>query len=393
MSAEPLDGGDSPAPPLRATAVPAAASAPAPAITTEPEPEPALSRSGTRHARVRLLGVLVVLAVAYTCAIAEAVIVPILVAILLGLIFAPAVRLLERWHVPRVIGSLAAVAFTIALVAGVFTALATPAREWVARAPRALAHMQSTMRELRRPLQAATEATRELGKLTDVEGTRSIRVVDASQGVVAKVLETAPVLLAGITITVFLMFLFLLHGDALLRKFVTLAPHLRAKREIVLATRQAQHELSLYMITITLINAGLGLATAAALHLLHMPDPLLWGGVAAVLNYAPFIGPLLTAAALLVAGFAEFSSAIDALAAPAAFLFLHLIEGQIITPHLVGRRLALDPVMVFLSLVVLGWTWGVAGLLIAVPLMSCAKIIASRLPEGATLATLLSEQA
>jgi predicted PurR-regulated permease PerM len=188
------------------------------------------------------------------------------------------------------------------------------------------------------------------------------------------------------------MFLFLLHGDALLRKFVTLAPHLRAKREIVLATRQAQHELSLYMITITLINAGLGLATAAALHLLHMPDPLLWGGVAAVLNFAPFIGPLLTAAALLVAGFAEFSSAIDALAAPAAFLFLHLIEGQVITPHLVGRRLALDPVMVFLSLVVLGWTWGIAGLLIAVPLMSCAKIIASRLPEGAMLATLLSEQ-
>jgi predicted PurR-regulated permease PerM len=124
---------------------------------------------------------------------------------------------------------------------------------------------------------------------------------------------------------------------------------------------------------------------------MHMPDPLLWGGVAAVLNFAPFLGPLLTAAALTVAGFAEFASPLSALAAPGAFLGLHLIEGQIITPHLVGRRLALDPVMVFLALVVLGWTWGATGLLIAVPLMSCAKIIAERMPEGGVLATVLSE--
>jgi predicted PurR-regulated permease PerM len=340
---------------------------------------------------VRLLGVIVAFLVVYTCALAEAIVVPVVIAILLGLILAPLVRLLERWHVPRAIGSLFSVVMLIALLGATLFALATPAREWMARMPRALAHMETAMRELRRPFQAARDATLELGKLTDMAGEHSMRVVDASPDLLAQLASSAPLMLASIVVTIFLTFLFLLHGDALLRKFVTLAPHLRAKRDLVLATRQAQYELSLYMITITLINVGLGLATAAALHLMHMPDPLLWGGVAAALNFAPFLGPLLTAAALTVAGFAEFATPLSALAAPGVFLGLHLIEGQFVTPHLVGRRLALDPVMVFLALVVLGWIWGATGLLIAVPLMSCAKIIAERMPDGSALATLLSE--
>ena len=343
-----------------------------------------------QEALVRVCGAILVLLVVYTCVLAEAVIVPILIAILLGLIFAPLVRGLERWRVPRPLGALAAVAVAIGVLAGAFFALAAPARMWIARMPRALEHLQSTLRDLRRPLQAASEATRELGKLANIGGSEPMQVVDSSSSLLAQLASAAPTLLAGALVVVILTFLFLLHGDALLRKFVTLAPHLRAKRDLVHATRQAQHELSLYMITITVINLALGLATAAALKLLHVPDPLLWGGLAALMNYAPFIGPLLMVGVLAVAGFAESAAPLQALAAPAAFLGLHLIEGQLVTPHLVGRRLALDPVMVFLALVVLGWVWGVAGLLLAVPLMSCAKIIAERSERGDAIATLLS---
>lgn len=338
----------------------------------------------------RLLGVLVVLLVLYTCAIAEAVLVPILVGVLLGLILAPAVRFMERWHVPRVIGALFAVVATFGILGMAIASLASPARAWISRAPVALSRIEIVLRALRRPLQAATEATRELGKLGNLGDTPSVRMVDASPGFLSHVISATPVAIAGLVVTIFLTFLFLLHGDALLRKFVTMAPHLRAKRDIVVATRTAQHELSIYMTTITLINIALGLATAAALYALHVPDPWLWGGIAALMNYAPFIGPLLTAAALVVAGFAEFASPVSALAAPAAFLCLHLLEGELVTPHLVGRRLALDPVMVFLALIVLGWMWGVAGLLLAVPLLACAKIIAEHILEGDMLATLLS---
>ena len=256
--------------------------------------------------------------------------------------------------------------------------------------PRAFERIENVARDLRRPFQVATEATREIGKLARGDEANPVRVVDTSPSPLTQVLSAAPAVLAGIIVTILLTFLFLLHGDDLLRKFVTLAPHLRAKRDLVEATRQAQSELSMYVITITLINAGLGLATAGALYLLGVRDPLLWGGIAAILNYAPFIGPLVTAVVLLVVGFSEFPTPAMAFAPPAVFLGLHLLEGQLITPHLVGRRLALDPVMVFLAMLMLGWMWGVAGLLLAVPLITCAKIIAERVDNGEGLVILLS---
>jgi predicted PurR-regulated permease PerM len=357
---------------------------PAPEVPAEPE------ATAPPQLRNRLQIAIVVILTLYTCAIAEAVIVPVLVAILFGLMLAPPVRLLERSRVPRGIGSFAMVVLTIAIIGGAITALASPAREWAQRMPQALVRIETVLRDIRRPLQAATEATRELGKLTQMDANTPMRVIDSAQGMFAQALSAAPAILAGIVITILLTFLFLLHGDDLLRKFVTLAPHLRAKRDVVEATRHAQSELSMYVITITLINAALGLATAGALSLLHVHDPLLWGGIAAILNYAPFIGPLITAVALTVVGFAEFTTPALALAPPAIFLGLHLLEGQLITPHLVGRRLALDPVMVFLAMLVLGWMWGVAGLLLAVPLLTCAKIIAERVDSGEAMATLLS---
>ena len=359
-------------------------------IETLSPPLAPMTPSGATRRRNRLLATVVVILVLYTCAMAEAVIVPLLVSILFGLMLAPAVRLLERFHIPRALGSLVVVALTIAIVVSAISSLASPAQQWMQRMPRALGRIEIVLRDVRRPLQAATEATRELGKLAAMDEANPVRVVDASPGPFAQAMSAAPAALAGVVVSIVLTFLFLLHGDALLRKFVTLAPHFRAKRDLVEATRHAQRELSMYMITITLINGGLGLATAGALYLMHVNDPLLWGGIAALLNYAPFIGPLITAVALLVVGFTEFATPGLALAVPGVFLGLHLLEGQLITPHLVGRRLALDPVMVFLAMILLGWMWGVAGLLLAVPLLACAKIIAERIENGDTIVALLS---
>jgi len=365
-----------------------------PAVSVEPAPAtPVEEAPSAPRLRNRLQIAIVVILALYTCAIAEAVVVPVLIAVLFGLMLAPPVRLLERSRVPRAIGSLLMILLAIAIIGGAIAALASPARTWMQRMPQALVRIETVARDLRRPFQVATEASRELGKITQLDGSNPVRVVDTGPSPFASALSAAPAVIAGIVITIVLTFLFLLHGDELLRKFVTLAPHLRAKRDVVEATRTAQSEISMYVITVTLINAGLGLATAAALWLLGVNDPLLWGGVAALLNYAPFIGPMATSIALLVVGFGEAATPALALAPPAAFLGLHLLEGQILTPHLVGRRLALDPVMVFIAMLVLGWMWGVAGFLLAVPLLTCAKIIAERIEGGEVFATLLSRHA
>jgi len=339
----------------------------------------------------RLLAIIVVFLCIGASALAAAVIVPMVVAILVSLMLAPAVRRLESWRVPRWLGTTLVLGATIAVLVVVVMSLTTPARDWLDRMPRPLDRIEHSLRDLRAPLRVATRASEQIQKITSADGNRAPRaVIDVEPGPMTRMLKATPAAIIAFIATLFLTFLLLLHGDDLLRKFVTMAPHLRAKRDLVTATRHAQLELSHYVITITLINAALGAATAAALWLMDIPDPLLWGGVVALLNYAPYVGPALSAIALVVVGFYQSEQAWTALTAPGVFLVLHMIEGQLVTPHLVGRRLKLDPVVVFVALLLFGWLWGVAGMLLAVPLLTCAKIIAERTPRAEAWAKLLS---
>lgn len=341
--------------------------------------------------RNRLLAGILLLLVLYTCALASVLIVPFLLALLLGLMLAPAVRLLCTWRVPRVLATLFVLASAITLAAGLLASLTGPARAWMVQVPQALQRIELALSELRQPLLAATNAGEKIADLANLSGDSKLQhVIDAGPSGMARMVSATPAVLASVVGTLLLTFIFLLHADALLRKLVELAPELRLKKDIVIATRSAQFELSTYMITIAAINAALGLLTAAVLWGLGVDSPLLWGGVVAILNFAPFVGPMIAVSVLVIVGFARFPTPLAALSVPGAFLVLHLIEGQLATPWIVGRRLALDPVMVFLALVLFGWLWGVPGLLLAMPLLSCIRIVAERVPAWHTLAKLLA---
>ncbi|MGH8122180.1 MAG: AI-2E family transporter [Rudaea sp.] len=341
--------------------------------------------------RNRLLTMILSLLVLYACTAASRLLVPILVAILLSLMLAPAVRWLTRWYLPRALASLLVLMGAIALGGLLLNMLVAPARQWVAHAPQALEQISRHLHDLWRPIANATKATEQITNLAQMSNdSHTVKVVESSQSnPLSHLLTATPAVFMSIVTTLLLVFVFLLHGDAVLRKLVEFAPHWHAKREVVVATRDAQRELSAYVLTISLINAGLGLATATALWCLGVPDPLLWGGVAALFNFAPYIGPLMTVITLTLVGMGHAKPLLLSLAPPCAFLLLHLLESLILTPLLAGRRLALDPIMIFLSLMLLGWMWGVAGLLIAVPLLTCIKIVAARVPRWAPLAKLL----
>lgn len=340
--------------------------------------------------RNRLLAGILVLLVLYACAAAAALIVPLVLAVLLSLMLAPAVRLLCHWHLPRALSALLVLLCTLMLAGSLLASLVGPARAWVAQVPKSIARIELSLNRLRPSLAAATHMGEQIAKLANVDDDKQPqRMVDSGPGRIAQILNATPAAFASMIATVLLIFVFLSHGDALLRKLVELAPALRIKKDIVMASRSAQHELSTYMITIAAINAVLGLLTAGALWWLGVDDPLLWGGVAAVLNFAPFIGPMFTVMVLVVVGFSCFETPLAALAVPGVFLALHLIEGQLVTPLIVGRRLALDPVMVFVALMLFGWLWGVAGLLLAMPLLTCVRIVAERIPTWTALAKVL----
>jgi len=336
-----------------------------------------------------LAGIFVLLLLAIG-AIAARVVLPIMVALLFSLMLAPAVRFLTTWRMPRSLASLIVLGVAIAAGGLLLNALARPAIDWFAQAPKVIEQVAHQMHSLWRPLADASKATEKITHMTDpAPGSQTVRVIDDSPDTLFQLLAAAPAIIASVGVTLLLIFVFLLHGDAVLRKIVELAPDWHAKRGVVVATRDAQRELSRYVLTISLINAALGLVTAVALWWLHIPDALLWGGMVGIFNFAPYVGPLITVVALTVVGLTAEHTLPLGLAPPAVFLVLHLTESFIITPWLAGRRLALDPVMIFLSLMVFGWMWGVPGLLIAVPLLTCFNIIASRVPAWAPLAKLL----
>lgn len=340
--------------------------------------------------RNRLLAGILALLLLHACAVAAVLVVPLLLAVLLSLMLSPAVRFLCDWKFPRVLAVVLVMVLTLTLVGSLFAGLARPARDWAEQVPRSISRIERALSALRPPLREATEAGEQIAKLTDIDGETGLqRVVAAGPSRMTQMLQATPAMLGSLIATLVLIFIFLVKGDGLLRKLVELAPALHLKKDIVIATRSAQSELSTYIITITAINATLGLLLAAALWGLGVDSPLLWGGIAAIVNFVPFVGPMLVIVILTVVGFGQYDSVLPALAVPAAFVLLNALE-ELVTPQIVGRRLALDPVMVFLALMLCGWLWGPAGLLLAMPLLTCLRIVAERIPNWSPLAKLLS---
>lgn len=373
------------APEAEPTAVPATATPP-------PDAPPARADSAFAARRIqnRALVCLAILGCFYAAYLAAAVIVPIVFSVLASLTLAPLVRALGRLRIGRGLATLASIVLVVAVAAGLFALFRDPAQAVLERMPVAVEHVEHRVQELRRPLRAATKATETLMNLTENDPAKNaVRVVVPTPSPIGYVLKQLPTIVTSMIASVFLTFLFLLHGEDLLRKLIGLMPARESQRRLVAGTREAQFELSRYLLSISLINVCLGLATAAALGALGIDDPLLWGGVVALLNFAPYIGPATSAALLLLAGFADQTSTMQALEAPGIFLLLHLLESQLVTPHLVGRQLRLDPVVIFLALMIFGWLWGILGLLMAVPILACLKVLAQRLDGGQPWAALI----
>lgn len=368
----------------------AAGSPPAPdpgpdvVATMEPVVVPRRRRS---NAGINLIAVLVLGAALY---FGRGLFVPILLAILLALILTPAVRALIVLKLPRVVASLIVVIAASTACAGIFLSLATPAAEWFERVPRAIDTLERRVSEWRKPLDSASAVTEQLMSFGDKNKGRSrMEVIAAAPSPIIGVLSEAPGMLASAIASVFLTLLLLAHGESLLRKLVTVLPALSSKKDLVGGTREAQLELSRYLFAVAVINVGLGIVTGVALWLMGFETAWFWGALVAILNFAPYVGPLIASVLLLLMGVTEETGAM-AFAPPVVFLFLHMIEGQIITPIMIGHHLAIDPVVLFVGLIVFGWMWGIAGLLMAVPILVCLKIIARRMPGGETVTTLLS---
>lgn len=189
-------------------------------------------------------------------------------------------------------------------------------------------------------------------------------------------------LVASVLAVVLLTFFFMVYGQDLQRNAIALLPDRHKKKMTVEILQAIETEVSRYVLTISLINAVVGLVFAACLFFvlgLPLGEALLWGTMAMLLNFAPYVGPLVGIVVMLLMGFASYEEPLRALVPAGLYLGLHTLEGQLVTPIVLGRRMALSPLVLILALMVFGWLWGIVGLLLAVPLLVCVKIVLARL--------------
>lgn len=349
----------------------------------------AAEKAGNSNA---LLKWLFVLALFYTFYFARAVLLPIVLALLLTLIFSPAVRLLTRLRLPEPVGAAIVVLALVAALGSGMYSLIDPATVWINKVPETLKRVESKLGGIKESVREVTKAADKVEAIASVDAKPQARVqVAASQPSLFNrlLVGTREVLISGVS-TIVLFYFLLASGDMFLRKLVRIMPTLTDKKRAVEVARTIQSDMARYLFTITCINAGLGVATTIAMYFLGMPNPVLWGVMVAVLNYIPYIGAGTNLTILTAVAFLTFDQLSHVLLVPAVFFSITVLEGQILSPFLTGRSLTLNPVVIFLSMVIWSWLWGIVGALMAVPILMTFKICCDHIESLAGIGEFLS---
>ncbi len=324
---------------------------------------------------------------------AKAFLVPIVLAFLLAMIFGPIRRFFDRRGVPSGLSSLIIVLGLIAGFLAIIAALAVPVTNWVDNAPKIERQVQQKISAISASMNGIFAAKKKLKSLTQSNAANVQHVeVENSRGLAASAALLVPSVLVQFVFTFVLLLFLLASGDMFYEKLVHVMPTFHDKRRAVRIAYNIERKLSRYLLTITIINVGLGTAVGIAMWLLGMPSPLVFGAIAFVFNFIPYLGAfagILIAAAVALISFDWFGwSPIVA----AVYFGLTAIEGQFVTPYLVGRNLRLNTVVVFVAVSFCAWLWSAVGMIVAVPLLVAVKTFCEHIDGLNSFGDFLSER-
>ena len=318
------------------------------------------------------------------------IVLPVLLAIVLKLVLQPAVRRLERLRIPRAIAALAMIVVLFVSLVSLGTALTGPAHAWVENLPEGLPRLQERLSLIQGPIESLRHfmqnAESYVHLMTSQDG---IQTAAAPFGISDVVFAGTASFASGLFITVIVLFFLLMSGDLFLRRLVEILPRFRDKRTAVVISQQIESDIAAYLITVTIMNATVGLATFLVAWITGLDNPVLWGVLAFLLNFIPVMGPIICLVILLLAGMLTMEPLWGALLPAAGFLAVHVTEGQFITPFLVARRFTINPVVVIISLIFWYWMWGVPGAILAMPVLGIIKIVCDRVPPWAAIGHLI----
>lgn len=322
----------------------------------------------------RSLQLLCVIAIFVTAYFAKDLILPILLGFLLALTLSPLARALGRIGLPSGFAAVLLVGLSGTLVFALVGLSAGTIALWSDELPRMGAEIQAKLSGVSETVETVRRATEEVERISG-DGDASQRVVIEQPGLLNSALSTGAKLGGTLAVTLVLALFLLASGNLFYVKLVQSFQTLTGKKRALAAVYDVERRVSRYLLTITLINAGLGICVGGFLWALGLPGAHIFGVAAFLLNYLPYVGGFI--GSLIVGAYAviSFDTVGYALLAPLGYQILTAFEGQFVTPWLVGKRLDVNTVAVFLTVVLWGWLWGFAGALIAVPFLVVFKVV------------------
>jgi predicted PurR-regulated permease PerM len=338
-------------------------------------PEERLQMPSPHDAQTIFQGILCVIAVLFCLYIAQDIVLPVVLAFVLKLLLQPLVSLLERFRVPRAAGALFALAVLLSVFVGLGMLLSSPAAQWVSELPQTWPQLQQKFAFLKYPVEHVRRTFEQMG----VQPSNPTSLLSNPIGMLTAVFSGTGTIAVHLFETVVVLFYLLVFGEIFLRRLVEVLPTFADKRAAVVVSLRVEHDLSAYLLTVTVINAVVGCATAGVMWLCGVPGPVLWGAVAFCLNFVPILGPFCGIILFAAVGLISKGPAWGALLPAALYFGIHVIEGEIVTPMLVANRFTINPVAVILSLIFWYWMWGVPGAILAVPVLTIIKIVCDRL--------------
>ena len=361
-------------------------------------------RSSGPVPRWAVIGIFLLLAM-QAITYAQAFLMPVVLAMLLALVFSPVRRGMERWRIPAGLGAAAIVTALVIGFGAIALSLVAPVAGLVDDAPTIAAEVRTKLQDLRGAADDVAQVAAQVDQIATGTGPAEAtadaaaaageedapqRVVVEESGAAMSLAVTAPAVLAQVALTLVLLFFLLASGDMFYEKVVHVIPRFSDKRRAVRIAFDIERRLSHYLLTITIINAGLGVCVGLAMWAIGMPTPLLFGVIAFVFNFVPYVGAVAGIAVATAVAIVSLDTLGLALATGAIYFALTSLEGQFVTPYFVGRSLRLNVVVVFLSVTLWAWLWSVVGMLVATPVLVAIRTLCEHIDALEPLGDFLS---
>ena len=316
----------------------------------------------TSHLAMILVGA-VVLAVAL--ALGKFILAPISLAIVIGLMFGPIADAMEHRGTPAALSAGAVVIGFLALIGVAGMLFAAPISEWIARGPVLWQKLQIQLASVQEPLKALSGIQEQLRDVMGGGASMTVKVEDG--GPVQDMALLVPSLLADVLLFLAGLYFFLATRHNIRLTVMSLCFSRRLRWRVAHIFRDVETKVSRFLLSAAAINLGVGVATSLAMWAIGMPSPLLWGGLAAVLNFIPYIGQAIMLAILLAVSLGTHSDVVSIVLPVVLYAAINITADQLIFPHLVGKALTLNPFVIFVSIAFWMWLWGPMGGFVAVP--------------------------